>query len=64
MDVLGQLPMQLLHIMRDIRMEQLEEQRRQVESQTNQNNSPHNGAVIPQNIVGGSGLEDMLEELQ
>ena len=57
MDVLLELPLPLLHIMRDIRMEQLEEQKRQMEQGTN---TPANAGVPP---LPADGLEDLTNEL-
>jgi hypothetical protein len=60
MDVLLELPLPLLHIMRDIRMEQLEEQKRQMEQGAN---TPANAGVPPLPMMSPDGLEDLTNEL-
>jgi hypothetical protein len=61
MDVLLQLPVPLLHIMRDIRIEQLEEQKRQMDQQQNSMNSPANAGVVP--VIPAEGLQELTDEL-
>ena len=61
MDVLLNLPVPLLHIMRDIRMEQLEEQKRQMDQSVN---TPANaGAVPPPGGISQEGLDELANEL-
>lgn len=61
MDVLLQLPVPLLHIMRDIRIEQLEEQKKQMDQQQNIMNSPANAGVVP--AVSADSLQELTDEL-
>jgi hypothetical protein len=66
MDVLMQLPVPLLHIMRDIRIEQLEEQKRQMDQSVN---TPANAGVVPQNqqpvmpMISPDSLQELTDEL-
>ena len=61
MDVLLSLPVPLLHIMRDIRMEQLEEQKRQMDQSQNGRNNPQQQGVIPS--IPAEGLQELTDEL-
>ena len=54
-----QLPLPLLHIMRDIRMEQLEEQRKEMET-SNVGGTPANAGVLPS--ISGD-VDDLMEDL-
>ena len=54
-----QLPLPLLHIMRDIRMEQLEEQRKEMET-SNIGGAPAN-AGVPTSFSGD--VDDLMEDL-
>lgn len=60
MDVLLELPVPLLHMMRDIRIEQLEEQKRQMDQSVN---TPAQAGAVPQMPQGGISLEDLADEL-
>ena len=61
-----QLPVPLLHIMRDIRIEQLEEQKRQMDQSVN---TPANAGVVPQNqqpvtpMITPDSLQELTDEL-
>jgi hypothetical protein len=61
MDVLLELPVPLLHIMREIRIEQLEEQKRQMDQSQSGLNNPHQQGVIP--TIPAEGLQELTDEL-
>ena len=61
MDVLLELPVPLLHIMRDIRMEQLEEQKRQMDQSQNSLNNPQQPGVVP--TIPAEGLQELADGL-
>jgi len=60
MDVLLELPVPLLHIMRDIRIEQLEEQKKQMDQSMN---TPAVAGAVPSLNGLGQGLEELTDEL-
>ena len=57
MEMLMQLPLPLLHIMRDIRLEQLEEQKREMDK--SMSTVPNTGGVP----INPSGAQELMDEL-
>ena len=58
-----ELPLPLLHIMKDIRIEQLEEQKKQIDQQQNSLNNSPPGVVPTAPSVNPVELQDLANEL-
>lgn len=63
MEVLLQLPLQQVHIMRDIRLKQIEEQQKQTEKEHAQASAPAKAGVHPGLSIPAHGFEDLMDEL-
>lgn len=62
MEILMQLPQQQVHILRDIRLKQIEEQNKQMQAQLPQTpgNNNHPGAPVG---IPGTAFEDLVNEI-
>lgn len=64
MDILLQLPLQQLHIMRDIRIKQLEEQQREMANTTRGSAPPASAGGMPRTPqIPSTAVEDLITEL-